>query len=83
MVVLGSTAPELGGSEWARLHDRRGGSPPVVDLAAAVALHALVRAFVAERVVVGVHDCSEGGLAVAVAEMAIAGSCGARLRARH
>jgi phosphoribosylformylglycinamidine synthase len=39
-----------------------------------------VRALVAERVVAGVHDCSEGGLAVAVAEMAISGSCGAQLQ---
>ena len=31
----------------------------------------------------GVHDCSDGGLAVALAEMAIAGECGAQRRARH
>ena len=40
-----------------------------------------MRALVAERVVAGVHDCAEGGLAVTIAEMAIAGSCGAQLRA--
>ena len=38
----------------------------------------LVRGLVRERVVDGVHDCSDGGLAVALAEMAIAG--GVRLR---
>ncbi|HEY3240878.1 MAG TPA: AIR synthase-related protein, partial [Acidimicrobiia bacterium] len=36
----------------------------------------LVAELVAERVVAGVHDCSDGGLAVALAEMAIAGGCG-------
>jgi phosphoribosylformylglycinamidine synthase len=79
VVVLGTTAPELGGSEWARSHGKLGGLPPHVDLDAAVALHDVVCALVAERVVVGVHDCSEGGLAVAIAEMAITGSCGAQL----
>ena len=39
-----------------------------------------MRALVAERVVAGVHDCAEGGLAVAIAEMAIGGSCGAHAR---
>ncbi len=81
VVVLGATHAELGGSEWARLHDQRGGTPPVADLDAAIVLHRLVRALVAERVVAGVHDCAEGGLAVTIAEMAIAGSCGVQLRA--
>jgi phosphoribosylformylglycinamidine synthase len=35
-----------------------------------------VRALVADRVVAGVHDCADGGLAVALAEMAIAGDVG-------
>jgi phosphoribosylformylglycinamidine synthase len=35
-----------------------------------------VAALVVDRVVAGVHDCSDGGLAVALAEMAIAGGCG-------
>jgi phosphoribosylformylglycinamidine synthase len=53
--------------------------PPRVDLDAARALHELVAALVHDRLVAGAHDCSEGGLAVAVAEMAIAGSCGCSL----
>ncbi|MFI5054254.1 MAG: AIR synthase-related protein, partial [Acidimicrobiia bacterium] len=76
LVLLGATAPELGGSEWATAHGLRAGRPPVADLPAAVALHVLVRALVNDRVVSGVHDCSEGGLAVALAEMAIEGECG-------
>ncbi|MFI5053607.1 MAG: phosphoribosylformylglycinamidine synthase subunit PurL, partial [Acidimicrobiia bacterium] len=73
LVLLGATAPELGGSEWATAHGLRAGRPPVADLPAAVALHEFVRALVNDRVVSGVHDCSEGGLAVALAEMAIEG----------
>ncbi len=51
-------------------------SAPVADLDRAVLYNELVREFVAARFVAGVHDCSEGGLAVALAEMAIAGACG-------
>jgi phosphoribosylformylglycinamidine synthase len=79
LLVLGATAPEVGGSEWATAHGLRGGRPPAADLDAAVAVHELVRALVNDRVVRGVHDCSEGGLAVTVAEMAIAGECGVRV----
>jgi phosphoribosylformylglycinamidine synthase subunit PurL len=76
LVLLGRTSAELGGSEWATRHGLRGGSPPAADLAAALALHDVVRTLVHDRVVRGVHDCSEGGLAVAVSEMAIEGNCG-------
>jgi phosphoribosylformylglycinamidine synthase len=76
IVVLGDTAPELGGSEWAGRHGLRDGRPPAADLDAAARLHALVADLVRERAVAGVHDCSDGGLAVALAEMAIAGETG-------
>ena len=77
IVVLGDTAAELGGSEWAAgRHDLLGGMPPAADLAAGARLCGLVAALVGERAVAGVHDCSDGGLAVALAEMAIAGACG-------
>jgi phosphoribosylformylglycinamidine (FGAM) synthase-like enzyme len=77
IVVLGDTFPELGGGEWAATrHGLFGGRPPAADLEAAARLHPLVAALVSERVVEGVHDCSDGGLAVALAEMAIAGEVG-------
>jgi phosphoribosylformylglycinamidine synthase len=76
VVVLGETRAEVGGSEWASGHSLRDGVPPAVDLDAARSLHDLVSTLVNHRVVAGAHDCSEGGLAVALAEMAIAGSCG-------
>ncbi len=75
-MLLGHTAGEVGGSEWAGMHARRGGTPPAADLDVAVALHDLVRALVVERAVRGVHDCAEGGLAVTLAEMAVTGECG-------
>jgi phosphoribosylformylglycinamidine synthase len=77
IVVLGDTAAELGGSEWAAArHGLLGGLPPAADLAAAGRLHELVASLVRERMTGGVHDCSDGGLAVALAEMAIAGGSG-------
>ncbi len=80
IVLLGDTRPELGGSEWAAVqHGLDGGRAPAANLDAAVALHDLVRELIAARHVVGVHDCSDGGLAVALAEMAIAGACGFRV----
>ncbi|MFO7591681.1 MAG: phosphoribosylformylglycinamidine synthase subunit PurL [Acidimicrobiia bacterium] len=77
IVLLGATADELGGSEWAFVvHGLDGGAPPRADLDAAARLHALVADLVNERTVGGVHDCSDGGIAVALAEMAFAGEIG-------
>jgi phosphoribosylformylglycinamidine synthase len=80
IILLGETRNELGGSEWAAVsHGLDGGRPPAADVAGAAALHELVRALVADRAVTGVHDCADGGLAIALAEMAIAGDVGFRV----
>ncbi len=77
IVVLGDTLAELGGSEWAAVvHGLRGGTPPQADLDAAAALHGLVAGLVAGGTVHAVHDCADGGLAVALAEMAFASGSG-------
>ncbi len=77
LVVLGDTRAELGGSEWAAIvHGLTGGTPPAAELDAAHRLHSLVRDLVNERTVGGVHDCADGGLAVALAEMAFGGGVG-------
>jgi phosphoribosylformylglycinamidine synthase II len=77
VVLLGATRAELGGSAWASRHDLTGGRPPAAALDLAVAVHDCVRRLVADGTVQGVHDCADGGAAVALAEMAIAGGCGA------
>jgi len=81
IVVVGpATAVELGGSEWAyTVHGLDGGRPPAADLAAARAVHDLVIGLVEDRTVAGVHDCADGGLAVALAEMAFGGGTGFRV----
>ena len=76
IVVLGATRAELGGSEWAALHGETGGLPPAADLDVARALHDLTARLVVEREVSGIHDVSDGGLAVALSEMAFAGRAG-------
>jgi phosphoribosylformylglycinamidine synthase len=80
IVVLGTVRPELGGSEWAAVvHGLDGGLPPAADLERARRTHDVVASLVRDRAVNGVHDVSDGGLAVTLAEMAIAGEVGARV----
>jgi len=80
IVVLGSMRGELGGSEWAAVvHGLDGGMPPAADLGRARAVHELVATLVRDRAVYGVHDVSDGGLAVALAEMAVGGEVGFRV----
>jgi phosphoribosylformylglycinamidine synthase len=80
LILLGTTSAELGGSEWAAVvHGLDGGTPPAADLDAARRLHAFVAELVAGRSVVGVHDCSDGGIAVTLAEMAFGGGIGFRV----
>jgi phosphoribosylformylglycinamidine synthase len=77
VVILGATVPDLGGSEWAAVvHGLDAGSPPTADLGPAASLHGLVADLVTNRRVSAVHDVADGGLAVALTEMAIAGECG-------
>ncbi|MDP1572594.1 MAG: phosphoribosylformylglycinamidine synthase subunit PurL [Vicinamibacterales bacterium] len=71
IVALGDNRGELGGSEYlACLHGQVAGAPPALDLQAERALQRLIIALVREGLVESAHDCSEGGLAVAVAECA-------------
>ena len=77
IVVLGVTDAELGGSEWAAvLHGFQHGRPPRADLDAARAVHELVVDLVTSGRLAGVHDCADGGLAVALAEMAFGSDIG-------
>lgn len=72
IVVLGHTRDELSGSIWqAAIHNTLGGFPPQVDLAAEMALAALMRQCASQGLLTGAHDLSEGGLAVALVEEAL------------
>ncbi len=68
----------LGGSEYlAVAHSIEAGAPPALDIEAEKRLQACVREAIAQRVLHSAHDCSDGGLAVAVAESCIMGNLGA------
>jgi phosphoribosylformylglycinamidine synthase len=73
ILLIGDTKEELGGSEYFdRIHGVVAGQPPVCDLGAERrAIDALLEAIEAESVN-SAHDCSDGGLAVALAECCIA-----------
>ena len=77
LVVLGASDPSLDGSRWAFDHGHRSGSLDPIDYEAVVAIAALVRYLVADDLLTAAHDLGEGGLGVAVAEMAIASGVGA------
>jgi len=80
VVMLGETFPELGGSEYAwTVHRHLGGTPPEVDLEREKALQELLAALADDMLIASAHDCSEGGLAVALAECAIEGGIGATI----
>jgi phosphoribosylformylglycinamidine synthase II len=78
VVLLGETAEELGGSEYlSTIHGVIAGAPPAIDLAEELRIHQVLLAAIDAGLVKSAHDCSEGGVAVALAESAIAGGVGA------
>ncbi len=69
IVLLGEGRGELGGSEYLKFVDGSvRGIPPVLDLGAERALQPLLADLAADRLVRSAHDCSDGGLAVTLAE---------------
>jgi phosphoribosylformylglycinamidine synthase len=80
LVVLGAEPDTLSGSRWAWRQGHRTGAPPALDLDAHRAVCDLVRDLVADGLVLGVHDTADGGLGVALAEMAAATGVGATVR---
>jgi phosphoribosylformylglycinamidine synthase subunit PurL len=80
ILLVGETAGWLGRSLYLRdLCGREEGAPPPVDLAAERRHGEFVRAMIAERLVTAVHDVSDGGVLVALSEMAMASGIGAVL----
>jgi phosphoribosylformylglycinamidine synthase len=74
---LGRTLPELGGSLFADVVlGKVSGRPPALDLDAEAALQSFLVEASANDLLAAAHDCSDGGLAVALAECAIAGGTG-------
>jgi phosphoribosylformylglycinamidine synthase len=76
---VGATHDELGGSHFALVENLAGGQAPRVDAPLAKRTFAALHAAIDAGLVRACHDLSEGGLAVAAAEMAFAGALGAKL----
>ena len=82
LVLVGDTAGWLGQSLWLReIAGREEGAPPPVDLVAERRNGDFVAARITAGAVAACHDVSDGGLLIAVAEMALGGACGATLTA--
>jgi phosphoribosylformylglycinamidine (FGAM) synthase-like enzyme len=77
VLLLGGSEPALGGSEYLAVrHGLTAGRPPALDLAAEATVQELVRDLIASGIVSTAHDISLGGLAIALAEMAIRSGIG-------
>ena len=80
LILLGTEAGHLGRSLYLQIIlDRSAGAPPPVNLEAERVTGDLVRMLIRDRRVSAVHDLSDGGLLVAIAEMALAGGRGVDL----
>jgi phosphoribosylformylglycinamidine synthase len=80
ILLIGETTGWLGQSLYLReICEREAGAPPPVDLQAERRHGEFVRELIAEGIATAVHDVSDGGLLVALAEMAIASGIGAEL----
>jgi phosphoribosylformylglycinamidine synthase len=76
LILVGPFAPSLAGSELAKLRGELDSGLPQPAIAAVAEALALVRELVRDGVPSAAHDISEGGLACALAEMAIAADLG-------
>jgi phosphoribosylformylglycinamidine synthase subunit PurL len=79
LVLIGERRRELGGSAYWRMRGIEGGTPPVADFKAARRDMLLVLDAIDRGYAVACHDISEGGLAIAAAEMVLASDMGLRL----
>jgi phosphoribosylformylglycinamidine synthase len=80
LMLLGDTGDEFDGSIWAQVAaDHLGGLPPSVDLARERLLAEVLSAASRDGLVSAAHDLSEGGLAQAIVESALAGETGCRI----
>lgn len=80
--VLGITRNELGGSQYFAAHGSVGNSVPSVNAEEAIRLYNALSSAIENGLVRSCHDCSDGGLGVALAETAFAGGLGMRIDLR-
>ena len=79
ILVVGQTHNELGGSHFYKLQGELGANVPKLDMDMAPKTARALAGAIGQGLVASCHDCSEGGLAVALAEMAFAGGLGIKV----
>ncbi|MCK5232693.1 MAG: phosphoribosylformylglycinamidine synthase, partial [Desulfobulbaceae bacterium] len=77
--VLGTTYPEIGASEYAAQYGAAGNSVPKVREQEALPRYRALSKAMAKGLVASCHDCSDGGLGVALAETGFAGGLGLKV----
>jgi len=75
IILLGETKEELGGSEYLKvIHKLEKGSPPCMDLDIEARIQEACLSAIQSGIIKSAHDCSEGGLTVALAECCVSSS---------
>lgn len=79
LYLIGETKDEMGGSHYNLVNDLTGGKVPTVDKEMAPKIFRALHQAIKQGLILSCHDLSEGGLAVAAAEMAFAGGVGVEI----
>jgi phosphoribosylformylglycinamidine synthase subunit PurL len=80
VVLLGESREELGGSEYLKvIHNIEKGLPPQLDLSLEKSVQDVCRESIQAGIISSAHDCSDGGLAVTLAESCITGNKGLKV----
>ena len=74
--VIGETRDEMGGSEWFASKNFTGNNSPRVNAVNALKIYRALHKAIQQGIIASCHDCSDGGLAVALAETSLAGMLG-------
>jgi len=80
LYLLGETESHLAGSEWAYMHNQRGGVAPIADLQREMRLLDLLVAGRTKKIFSAAHDLSQGGLAATLTEMVLRYNMGATIQ---
>jgi phosphoribosylformylglycinamidine synthase len=80
LYLLGETQEDLAGSEWAYMHNQRGGIAPIADLQREMRLIELLVAGRTKKLFTAAHDLSQGGLAATLTEMVLRYNTGATIQ---
>jgi phosphoribosylformylglycinamidine synthase len=80
LYIIGITSDDMGGSEYYEYLNRvTGGGVPQLDLQIDLINSDMILKIIKEQLISCSHDCSKGGLGIALAEMALGSNCGVNI----